>query len=314
MNVNSRVDTSFFLGKSLLYFDMIDWFQKHITQEDLHAFLLLAGGFFILYFLPDMMIGPYAMFNPYKTWFMVMIISGISFAGYVAIRVLGSKNGILMTGALGGLISSTAVSISLSGIAKSHRQHSKSFAAGIIMACTLMFIRVLLEVIILDISLLSRLLPAFAGAALFGALYGIYLYRDSEHFTIDPKKTEYMKNPLQISTSLKFGLLFGLIYGMIKVVSVHFGDIGVYLVSGLSGITDVDAITLSLSTMAHDETLVIQVALLGIALASAVNTVVKTIIVYYIGGVEVGTLMLRYSLIVLITMGMGVWSIPLFAR
>ena len=290
---------------------MISWLKKHITQEDIRSLFLLTAGFLILYFLPDEMMGPYAIFNPYKTWFMVMIISGISFSGYVAIRVLGSKNGILMTGALGGLISSTAVSISLSGIARSHRQHSKSFAAGIVMACTLMFIRVLFEVIVLDVSLLGRLLPAFAGAALLGGLYGVYLYRGSEHFTIDPQKTEYMKNPLQISTSLKFGLLFGLIYGLIKVVSVHFGDIGVYLVSGLSGITDVDAITLSLSTMAHDETLVTQVALLGVALASAVNTVVKTIIVYWIGGVEVGTLMLRYSLIVLVTMGVGVWSMPL---
>jgi len=290
---------------------MIDWFKKYITQDDIRALSLLTGGFFILYFLPDMMIGPYAIFNPYKTWLMVMIISGISFSGYVAIRILGSKNGIMMTGALGGLISSTAVSISLSGIATSHRQHSKSFAAGIVMACTLMFVRVLFEVIVLDVSLLSRLLPAFAGAALLGGLYGVYLYRGSEHFTIDPQKTEYMKNPLQISTSLKFGLLFGLIYGVIKVVSVHFGDIGVYLVSGLSGISDVDAITLSLSTMAHDETLVTQVALLGITLASAVNTVVKTIMVYWIGGVEVGTLMLRYSLIVLVTMGVGVWSMPL---
>jgi len=288
---------------------MIDWFKKHITQEDIRALSLLMGGFFILYLLPDTMIGPYAIFNPYKTWFMVMVISGISFSGYVAIRTLGSKNGILMTGALGGLISSTAVSISLSGIAKSHKKQSKSFAAGIIMACTLMFIRVLFEVLVLDISLLSRLLPAFAGAALLGGLYGVYLYRGSEHFSIDPQKTEYMKNPLQISTSLKFGLLFGLIYGVIKVVSVHFGDIGVYLVSGLSGISDVDAITLSLSAMAHDETLATEVALLGITLASAVNTVVKTMMVYWIGGVEVGTLMLRYSLIVLVTM--GVWSMPL---
>ena len=288
------------------------WFKEHITQEDVRSLFLLTAGFVILYFLPDVMMGPYALFNPYKTWFMVMIIAGISFTGYVAIRVLGSRNGILMTGALGGLISSTAVSISLSGIAKSHRQQSKSFAAGIVMACTLMFIRVLFEVIVLDVSLVGRLLPAFGGAALLGGLYGVYLYRGSEHFTIDPQKTEYMQHPLQVSTSLKFGLLFGLIYGVIKVVSVHYGDIGVYVVSGLSGITDVDAITLSLSTMAHDETLVTEVALFGIALASAVNTVVKTIIVYWIGGVEVGSLMLRYSLIVLMAMGVGVWSMPLF--
>ncbi len=291
---------------------MINWYKKYITQEDIRSLFLLTAGFVVLYFLPDTMMGPYSLFNPYKTWFMVMIISGISFTGYVAIRVLGSKNGILMTGALGGLISSTAVSISLSGIAKSHRQQSKSFAAGIVMACTLMFVRVLLEVTVLDVPLLGRLLPAFGGAALLGGLYGVYLYRGSEHFTIDPQKTVYMKNPLQISTSLKFGLLFGLIYGVIKVVSVHYGDIGVYMVSCLSGITDVDAITLSLSTMAHDEALVIKVALLGIALASAVNTVVKTIMVYWIGGMEVGNLMLGYSLIVLSTMGVCVWSMGLF--
>ena len=286
---------------------MINWFRQHISKEDIRSLLLLSAGFFILSLLPDAMLGPYAIFNPYKTWLMVLIISGISFAGYVSIRIFGSRNGVLMTGVLGGLISSTAVSISLSGIAKEHSEHSSSFAAGIIMACTLMFLRVLFEVFVLDAELAWKLLPMFVGAALSGALYGFYLYHGSQHFSIDPQKTEYMKNPLQISTSLKFGILFGLIYGVIKVASVEYGDIGVYVVSALSGVSDVDAITLSLSTMAKDGTLVMQVSLLGITIASAVNTVVKTAIVYWIGGLKVGNMMLRYSLIVLTAMGAGVF-------
>lgn len=284
---------------------MFNWFRKNITKEDIRSVSLLVTGFIILLFLPDKMLGPYALFNPYKTWLMVLIISGISFSGYVSIRLFGSRNGILMTGVLGGLISSTAVSISLSGIAKEHPNHSSSFAAGIVMACTLMFLRVLFEVFVLDIELARILLPIFVSAALLGALYGFYLYSGSNHFNIDPQTTESMQNPLQISTSLKFGLLFGLIYGVIKVASLKYGDVGVYVVSALSGVSDVDAITLSLSTMAKEGTLDMQVALLGIAIASAVNTVVKSIVVYWIGGLRVGNMMLKYSLIVLAAMGGG---------
>jgi len=284
---------------------MMLWLKKHITEEDLRSTALLLAGFSFLFFLPDKMIGPYALFNPYKTWLMVMIISGISFTGYVAIRLFGSRSGVLMTGALGGLISSTAVAVSLSGIAKVHLHHSKNFAAGMVMASTLMFLRVLFEAFVLDVQLGWKLLPLFSAAALLGGFYGLYLYRGSEHFHIDAATTDYMKHPLQISTSLKFGLIFGLIYGLVKVVSLHYGDIGVYLLAALSGITDVDAITLSLSTMAHDETLVMTVALFGITIASAVNTIVKNLIVYWIGGVRVGNVMLIYTFIVLTAMGLA---------
>jgi uncharacterized membrane protein (DUF4010 family) len=89
--------------------------ETHIGPGDIHAVtLLLAMSFVVLPILPDKMIGPYHLFNPYKTWLMAVIIAGISFVGYVAIKVLGQKHGVFLTGAAGGLISSTAVSISLS--------------------------------------------------------------------------------------------------------------------------------------------------------------------------------------------------------
>jgi len=236
---------------------------------------------------------------------MVLIIAGISFVGYLAIRILGSRNGVLVTGMAGGLISSTAVAISLSGISKHHPAQARTFAAGIIMACTLMFLRVLLEAFVIDVYLGWKLLPIFLFAALFGGAYGLYLYRGSEHFVIDTQNTDFMMHPLQISTSLKFGLLFGIIYGVIKLVANNYGDLGVYVVSALSGVTDVDAITLSLAAMAQDKTLIMLVSMWGITIASSINTMIKTGIVYWISGVKVGNLLLTYSLIVFVSMGMG---------
>ena len=257
--------------------------------------------------LPDRMVDPYGLFNPYKTWFMTLIIASISFVGYLAMRLLGSRNGVLVTGMAGGLISSTAVAISLSTFAREHHEQSRSFVSGIAMASTLMFLRVLLEVYLVDPSLFTMVLLPFMLAALSGGIYAYYLYYSSDAVVIDVSENAYMQHPLQISTSLKFGLLFGLIYGVIKVVSNHYGDEGVYLVSALSGVTDVDAITLSLSAMASDTTLPLLVTLIGISLASAVNTVVKTGIVIYNGGKSSTPYIVVYMVIVLSAMGLGLF-------
>ncbi len=284
---------------------MTNWLKIHITMTDIRSVLLLLAGVAFLFMLPDAMIGPYALFNPYKTWLMTLIIAGISFVGYLAIRIFGSRNGVILTGALGGLISSTAVAISLSGIAKEHPSQIKTFASGVIMACTLMFLRVLVEASIIDMTLAWKLLPLYLLAAILGAGYGLFLYRGSEHFEIDATATDFMRHPLQISTSLKFGLLFGLIYGMIHLVADHYGDIGVYVVAALSGVTDVDAITLSLATTAQEHNVHLFVALWGITIASLVNTFAKTIIVYWVSGIAMGNMLLRYSLISMMGMAIG---------
>ena len=275
--------------------------EKHISSTDINAItLLLVMSFIVLPVLPDKMIGPYQLFNPYKTWLMAVIIAGISFLGYIAIKTLGQKYGIFLTGAAGGFISSTAVSISLSKMFQKQYHFINNYTGGIAIACTFMYIRVLFEAFVINPTLALHLLPAYGGASISGIIVSYYLFTHSPTAKIDLSNSEIAKNPLQLSEALKFGLLFGLIYGAIAFVENRYGDIGVYIVSFISGITDVDAITLSLSQMAKDGKLILDASAYGIIIASVTNSLVKLGIVFWLGGFKLG---LKLSLFFMITLG-----------
>ena len=276
--------------------------ERHIGPTDVNAvILLLAMSFVILPILPDKMIGPWHLFNPYKTWMMAVIIAAISFVGYVAIKVLGQKHGVFLTGAAGGLISSTAVSISLSQMFQKQYELINNYAGGIAIACTFMYLRVLFEAFVIHPELAWRLTPAYLGAAGSGLLYSWWFYRHSKAAEINLENSAITKNPLQLSEAIKFGILFGIIYGAIALVQTRYGNLGVYLVALFSGLTDVDAITLSLSEMAKDGKLVETAAMNGIVIASVTNSIVKLGIVYWLGGVKLGW---RLTLFFLVTLGM----------
>lgn len=283
--------------------------EQNITPADLNAsILLLAMTFLLLPILPDEMVGPYKLFNPYKTWLMAIIIAAISFVGYLAIKILGNKRGVLLTGLFGGLVSSTAVSISLSKMYTIQKEYLNNFATGIAMACTLMYVRVLFEAFVINQKLALTLLLPYSAATLSGLIFVYILYRHSKVATFNLEETDIAKNPLQLSEAIKFGLLFGIIYGAISVVENHYGNIGVYIVSTLSGITDVDAITLSLSQLATDEKLSLQTSATGIVIASVINSLVKLGIVFWIGGRVIGWKLTFFFLITLGMMCAGLWA------
>jgi len=288
--------------------------ERSITQTDLNAsILLLAMTFLILPILPDEMVDPYKLFNPYKTWMMAVIIATISFVGYIAIKILGNKQGVLLTGMFGGLISSTAVSISLSKMYAVQKKYLHNFAAGITIACTLMYIRVVFEAVVINTEVASHLFLPYGLATLSGFLYVYIIYKKSIDTSPGIQDEILSKNPLQLSEAIKFGLLFGLIYGVITFVKEDYGDIGVYIVSFLSGITDVDAITLSLSQLQADNKLPVTTSVYGIIIASVVNTSVKLGIVFWMGGRELGLKVLWFVLITTGMLGIGLWleSLPL---
>jgi len=272
--------------------------ESHITPEDLNsATLFLLMSFVVLPLLPDKMIGPFEIFNPYRTWLMVVLIAGISFIGYVAIKLLGNKRGIYLTGIFGGLVSSTAVSITLSKLYTLQNRYLKNFAGGIAIASTIMYLRVLLETSFFNLSLTKALAIPYLSAALIGFIFVFFLYKNAEQHKI--AQIEINKNPLALSEALKLGLLFGLIFGAIGIFEEKFGNSGVYLISFLSGFTDVDAITLSLSQLAHKK-ITQEAAVYGIIIASSVNSLVKLGIVFVLGGKKLGFLM---GLFYLLTIG-----------
>jgi len=281
-------------------------FEAHINSVDINAvILLLAMSFVILPILPDKMIGPYQLFNPYKTWLMAVIIAGISFIGYLSIKIFGQKHGVFLTGAAGGLISSTAVTVSLARMFRMREALLNNYAGGIAIAWTFMYLRVLFEAFVINPELSIRMAPAYVGATLSGLIFSYYLHRHAQNSDINLDNPEITKNPLQLSEAIKFGLLFGVIYGAIAFVQIRYGDAGIYFVSLISGVTDVDAITLSLSQLAKDEKISLFASMNGIIIASVTNSIVKLGIVYWLGGMKLGLKMTQFSMVTLGVMLIG---------
>ncbi len=270
-------------------------FETFITTKDLStATLFLMMTFVVLPLLPDKMVDPFEVFNPYKTWLMVVLIAGIAFLGYVAIKILGNKRGVYLTGIFGGLVSSTAVSITLSKLYTIEKMFSKNFAGGIAIASTIMYLRVLLETSFFNLALTKALAISYLGASMVGFAFVFYLYRNEKAHKIE--QIEVNKNPLALAEALKLGLLFGLIFGSIGIFQSRFGDSGIYIISFLSGFTDVDAITLSLSQLAINK-ISQEAAMNGIIIASTINSLVKLGIVFVLGGKKLGWLMALFYLL-----------------
>jgi len=215
----------------------------NLSQEDIYATLKFAVvSAIVLPVLPNRSFGPFAVLNPYKIWLMVVFISGISFLGYLLMKIIGPEQGIGLTGLLGGIASSTATTVSFAR--RSHRDQdlAKPFAMAIMISWTVMFVRVLIIVGTLNFQLLRGLWMPMAASILAGVAYCTYLYltqRTNEKSTFD------YSNPFELGPALTFGLLYGIILVVSKTMERHLGDTGLYLSSVVAGLTDVNAISLS---------------------------------------------------------------------
>lgn len=262
--------------------DKIQELEKYIGKDDLNAAVLfLAMTFVVLPVLPDKTIDDFGLFNPYNVWLMVVLIAGISFAGYITVRIFGSGKGIVLTGLLGGLVSSTVVTISLSRKAAANNEISQKAAVGIMLASTIMLVRATLIISIFNRALLDSLFLAFAVAFVISLGVVAFFYLRSKQEEFKTMEIEY-KNPFDLKEALILGLFFGLVIALVKLAKEYVGDSGVYVVSFVSGISDVDAIILSLSDIAGRD-IDIRVASIGIAAAVITNNVTKFLIAYSIG-------------------------------
>jgi uncharacterized membrane protein (DUF4010 family) len=274
-----------FLLILLVFKPTLHGFVKKLNREEVHAIILFViMSALVIPFLPDDNFGPYDLWNLKEIWKMVILVSGTSLVGYMIAKILGNK-GTLWAGLIGGLVSSTSVSLTFSRRSKLSKSDAASFfyAMGIISACTIMFPRILFEVYVVNRALAQQLwipviLVTIAG---FGAAFLIYKIKkgkaDSESLPL--------KNPLDLSTAIKFALFFAGIQWLVKFCSERFGDNGTYFAGAISGITDVDAITLSMAKMASGGEHSV-LAINTILLAALSNTLVKFIIVMTLGSVQ----------------------------
>lgn len=255
---------------------------KKLSASELSgAFKLLFISLVLLPVLPNQGYGPWQVFNPYTTWWMVVLIAALGFVAYVAIKLVGTRHGLMLTAVLGSLVSSTAMTMTLARLGSQHALHSL-LAAGLLATSALMFPRVLLEVGLVNPGLLPGLLWPLGLTTLVylsGALW--FWYRAGQEQATSTEAP--LKNPFELHPAIRFALLLALILFLVEAARRYLGDTGVYLVALLAGLTDVDAITLSLSRSAHQD-LAPQVATWGIIIAVFSNSLVKAVLIASIGG------------------------------
>ena len=259
-------------------------FAQRITREDLYATLKFAViTVIILPVLPNRGFGPPPLdvLNPYQIWLMVVFISGISFLGYVMIKIIGPRHGISLSGLLGGLVSSTAVTLSFSRRTRERGELVKSFALAIMVAWSMTFVRIFIEVAALNRALLGVLWPPLTAAWASGVLYATYLYlsRGGEE-----EAEVQFSNPFELGTAVKFGLLFAAVLLVSNAASLYAGDVGVYISSFIAGLPGVDALTLSMAQLSGPgREVALTTGARAIVIGAMANTLVKGGIVLAMG-------------------------------
>jgi uncharacterized membrane protein (DUF4010 family) len=258
--------------------------EKLKRQELLAIILFVVMSALVIPFLPNDNFGPYKLWNLKEIWQMVVLVSGTSLVGYMVAKFMGQK-GTILAGLIGGFVSSTSITLAFSRKSLETKSKASSFfyAVGIISACTIMFPRILFEVYVVNADLARQLwVPILViTCAGFGSAALIYKLKNGIHSS----NGIVLKNPLDFLTALKFAVLFAAVQWLVKYASIHFGESGIYLAGAISGITDVDAITLSMAKIAKAGGST-NMAIQTIIIAALSNTLVKLIIVIVLGSIE----------------------------
>jgi uncharacterized membrane protein (DUF4010 family) len=264
------VVTTVFLSLKVTFKTMIG----EITQDELYAFItFVVLALLILPFLPNQTYGPFDVFNPKELGWVIVLTSGLTFAGHLLMKFLGTDRGILFTGIVGGLISSTVVTWVFSKKSKEVPELSIHCAVAILAASTIMVIRVVVWVLIFNPSLWSALALPIAIVFLAGLGISVYFYRRQQEAE-DLDADVPLGSPLNLREAIFFGILYTGILFLVSYANEQFGEAGIFLSSGIAALTDIDAITISLSKLANKNISVLT-AQNAILLAALCNTIVK---------------------------------------
>lgn len=272
----------------LSYKPLLHHWLGTLEHEELRAGLkLLLITIVLLPVLPDQGYGPWQALNPHTIWWMVVLIAMISFIGYFAIKLGGMQKGAVFTGLFGGLASSTAVTLHFSRMSRRDGAMVTMLAVGILLSCGTMYPRMLLVATLINGALFRLMLvPALVMALLTYLPALLYWYNHSQAPSDEVSTT--LRNPLELKSALGFGVLLAIILLAGKALQIWFGEAGLLALAAASGITDVDAINLSLAGMTADG-LAPRVAVMGVVIAASVNSLTKAGMAAVIGGRAIGT-------------------------
>lgn len=274
---------------------------NRLQEHELDAALkLLLISVVMLPLLPNEDMGLGGMLNPYEIWWMVVLIASISFAGYFAMRVGGTEKGILFTSLFAGLASSTALTLHFSRLARHTPQISALLSSGILLACGTMYLRILLYCAMITPTLLGYLVAPLLVMTLVLYFPALLIWRKYRNGTRVEQPT-LNNNPLDLKSALLLGALLTVILLLASVLQQWLGNAGIYVLAAVSGITDVDAITLSLARMSQSG-LESRTVLIGIIIASSVNNLMKAGMAVSIGG---RAMLLRVALPIVLSLLAG---------
>lgn len=295
----------------LAFKEVLHGWVGRISWLELRSGLLLgAMSFILLPLLPNRTIDPWDTINPFELWLLTVLIAAMSFAGYVAIKAVGDRAGIVVTGVAGGFVSSTAVTVTLAEMAREHPEKVAPLTAGALFASATMAARVLAVAGAVGTALIPKIVipVGFGGAALL--VLAIFFMRQNNE-GVEGGRLK-LTNPFEIATVLKFGLLLTAITVTTKLLTRVGGGEGVYALAALSGIADVDAMTLSMSRLASDPGSV-TLAANAVLIVVAVNTISKAVIGWITGGAEYGKRLLMAAAAAIAAGAMGLYFVPSLA-
>ncbi len=262
------------------------WLAR-ITWPELRAGLILSAMSFIaLPLLPHRAIDPYEAVNPYELWLMTVLIAAVSFAGYAAIRIVGPERGTVAAAAAGGLVASTAVALTLARLARDNPERIRLLGGSVILSGAIMLLRVLVVVAIINLAFAMTLAPALLAGAAAMLFLAFWLIRSAPENRRNNGADIKLKNPFDLLEVLRFGLILTVVMLLAVAAQHFFGEAGLVGLAAISGLADVDAITLSMAKTASTDTA--GGPALAILTAVGVNTLAKTGYAAYVGGSPIG--------------------------
>lgn len=260
------------------------WLAMLHWEEIRAVLILLAMTFLLLPILPDRPVDPWGSINPAEIWLLAIMIAAISFGGYVAVRVLGDRLGVVMAAVAGGLASSTATTLTLARLGKDQRESDRLLGGAILIAGVVMVIRVGVVASVLNRALMLPLLvPLAAMALVMGGTAGLLLLWKKG--SAQPRIR--VTNPLELGTTIKLAAMIALVMFAAEVIQDWSGKTGLLVVAALSGLADVDAITISMARLGRDP-IGRDTAVQAIAVAIGMNTLTKAAMAGWVGGFRLG--------------------------
>jgi len=292
----------------LLYFKPeLRGLSEQLTRRDLLSVLqFMVLSLIVLPLLPNQDYGPYGAINPHHIWWMVVLIAGVGLAGYAALRLVGQRRGAVMLGLLGGLVSSTATTLAFSRHARASAVMMPVAVIVIVLANLVVLVRLGVLALVVAPDVLPQLAPVLAGGLVaggLGAAYGVRRLRPGGEL---PELA--MGNPTELRTALGFGLLYGVVLLAAAWLSDWLGARGLYAVALVSGLTDVDAITLSSLRLHNLDRLSATLAIDVVTLAVLSNLAFKSALALTVGGWP----MARHAIAGMGALGLGLvaaWAI-----